>query len=36
MLNIIKSKLNTIYKKKSLNNPNVTIYKKDVIPAVRN
>ena len=36
MLNIIKSKLNTTYKKKSLNNPNVTIYKKDVIPAVRN
>lgn len=36
MLNIIKSKLNTTYKKKSLNSPDVTIYKKDVIPAVRN
>lgn len=36
MLNIIKSKLNTSYKKKSLNSPDVTIYKRDVIPAVRN
>ena len=36
MLNIIKSKLNTTYKKKSLNSPDVTIYKKDIIPAVRN
>jgi hypothetical protein len=36
MLNIIKSKLNTTYKKKSLNSPDITIYKKDVIPAVRN
>lgn len=36
MLNIIKSKLNNTYKKKSLNNSNVTIYNKDLIPAVRN
>jgi Mitochondrial ribosomal protein (VAR1) len=36
MLNIIKSKLNNTYKKKSLDNNNVTIYNKDIIPAVRN
>ena len=36
MLNIIKSKLKNTYKKKSLNNINVTIYNKDFIPAVRN
>ena len=36
MLNIIKSKLNNTYKKKSLKNQNVTIYNKDIIPAVRN
>jgi hypothetical protein len=36
MLNIIKSKLNTTFKKKSLNSPNVTIYNRDVVPAVRN
>jgi Mitochondrial ribosomal protein (VAR1) len=36
MLNIIKSKLNSTYKKKPLDNNNVTIYNKDIIPAVRN
>lgn len=36
MLNIIKSKLNSTYKKKPSNNNNITIYKKDLIPAVRN
>lgn len=36
MLNIIKSKLNTTFKKKSLNSPNVTIYNRDVVPVVRN
>lgn len=36
MLNIIKSKLNNIYKKKSLNNSNVTKYNKDLVPTVRN
>lgn len=36
MLNIIKSKLNNTYKKKSLNNSNVTKYNKDLVPAVRN
>jgi len=35
MLNIIKSKLNNTYNKKSLNNTNVTIYYKDFVPAVR-
>lgn len=35
MLNIIKSKLKNTYKKKSLNNPNVAIYYKDFVPAVR-
>lgn len=35
MLNIIKSKLNNTYKKKSLNNTNVTIRNKDFVPAVR-
>lgn len=35
MLNIIKSKLKNTYKKKSLNNPKVTIYNKDFVPAVR-
>jgi len=35
MLNIIKSKLKNTYNKKSLNNPNVTIYYKDFVPAVR-
>lgn len=35
MLNIIKSKLNNTYKKKSLNNENVTIRNKDFVPAVR-
>lgn len=36
MLNIIKSKLNNTYKKKPLDNKNVAIYNKDIIPAVRN
>ena len=36
MLNIIKSKLNNTYKKESLENKNVAIYNKDIIPAVRN
>lgn len=36
MLNIIKSKLNNTYKKKSINKPNVTIYHKDLLPTVRN
>ena len=36
MLNIIKSKLNNTYKKKSLNDSNVTKYNKDLVPAVRN
>ena len=36
MLNIIKSKLNSTYKKNPSNNSNITIYKKDIIPAVRN
>ena len=36
MLNIIKSKLNTTYKNKSLNNANVTNYNKDLVPAVKN
>lgn len=35
MLNIIRSKLKNTYKKKSLNNGNVTIYNKDFVPAVR-
>lgn len=35
MLNIIKSKLNNTYKKKSLNSSNVIKYK-DIVPAVRN
>ena len=35
MLNIIKSKLNNTYKKKSLNNSNVTKYNKDLVPVVR-
>lgn len=36
MLNIIRSKLNATYKNKGLNNSNIAIYKKDVVPAVRN
>ena len=36
MLNIIKSKLNSTYKKNPSNNSNITIYNKDLIPAVRN
>ena len=37
MLNIIKSKLNNTYKKKSLNNSNCNyIFNKDLVPAVRN
>lgn len=36
MLNIIKSKLNTTYKKKGLNDSSIVIYNRDVIPAVRN
>ena len=40
MLNIIKSKLNNTYKKKSLNNSNINStyskYNKDLVPAVRN
>lgn len=35
MLNIIKSKLKNTYKKKSLENKNVTIYNKDFVPVVR-
>lgn len=35
MLNIIKSKLKNTYKKKTLNNPNIAIYNKDFVPAVR-
>lgn len=35
MLNIIKSKLKNTYKKKSLNNTNVTIRNKDFVPTVR-
>jgi hypothetical protein len=35
MLNIIKSKLKNTYKKKPLNNINVTIRNKDFIPVVR-
>ena len=35
MLNIIKSKLKNTYKKRSLNNENVTIRNKDFVPAVR-
>lgn len=35
MLDIIKSKLKNTYKKKSLNNSNVTIRNKDFVPAVR-
>ena len=36
MLNIIKSKLNSTYKKKPSDNINITIYNKDLVPAVRN
>ena len=36
MLNIIKSKLNTTFKKKGLNDSSIAIYNRDVIPAVRN
>ncbi len=36
MLNIIKSKLNTTYKKKGLNDSSIAIYNRDIIPAVRN
>lgn len=36
MLNIIKSKLNTTYKKKGLNDSSIAIYNRDVIPAVSN
>ena len=36
MLNIIKSKLNNTYVKEPLENKNVAIYNKDIIPAVRN
>lgn len=36
MLNILKSKLNKTYKKKPSNNTNITIYNKDIMPAVRN
>lgn len=35
MLNIIKSKLKNTYKKKSLNNKNITIRNKEFVPAVR-
>jgi hypothetical protein len=35
MLNIIKSKLNTSYKKKRSNNKNVTIGYKNFVPAIR-
>jgi len=36
MLNIIKSKLNNTYKRETLNKPSVTIYIRDIVPAVRN
>jgi len=36
MLNIIKSKLNNTFKKKSMNSTNVTIYHRDLVPTVRN
>ena len=36
MLNIIKSKLNSTYKKKPSDNINITLYTKDLVPAVRN
>ena len=36
MLNIIKSKLNNRYFKKPSNNTNITIYNRDIIPAIRN
>ena len=36
MLNIIKSKLNSTYKKKSSDSINVTIHSKGLVPAVRN
>jgi len=35
MLNIIKSKLNITYKKKSKNNENITLDYKDFVPVVR-
>jgi len=35
MLNIIKSKLNNKFKKKSINRENITIRNKDFVPAVR-
>ena len=36
MLNIIKSKLNNKYLNKPSNNTNITIYSRDIIPAIRN
>ena len=35
MLNIIKSKINNTYKKKALNDENVSFYNKNFVPAVR-
>ena len=35
MLNIIKSKINKVLKKKSLNNSTITFHNKDFVPAVR-
>jgi hypothetical protein len=35
MLNIIKSKLKNTYKKKVLNDENISFYNKDFVPAVR-
>jgi hypothetical protein len=35
MLNIIKSKINKVLKKKSLNNSTITLRNKDFVPAVR-
>ena len=36
MLNIIKSKLNNRYLNKPSDNTNITIYNRDITPAVRN
>jgi hypothetical protein len=35
MLNIIKSKIKNTYKKKALNDENVSFYNKNFVPAVR-
>lgn len=35
MQKILKSKLKNLYKKKTINKENITIYYKDFVPAVR-